>query len=122
MPPQQNRSPDVVIEEKPENEIGLHQNTPVLPREYKYVWKNIIYYCYLQLAALYGVYLIFTSAKFKSTLFAIFLVELGNLGITAGAHRLWSHKSYKAKLPLKLFLVMLQTLAFQVSILKINVH
>lgn len=37
-------------------------------------------------------------------------------GITAGAHRLWSHKSYKARLPLRIFLMLLQTVAFQNSI------
>lgn len=34
-------------------------------------------------------------------------------GITAGAHRLWSHKAYKARLPLRIFLMILQTIAFQ---------
>lgn len=27
-----------------------------------------------------------------------------NMGVTAGAHRLWSHKAYKAKRPLQLIL------------------
>jgi stearoyl-CoA desaturase (delta-9 desaturase) len=40
----------------------------------------------------------------------------GALGITAGAHRLWAHRTYKAKLPLRMFLGVLQTLAFQNSI------
>jgi len=41
---------------------------------------------------------------------------LGGLGITAGVHRLWSHKAYKAKLPLRIFLMLCQSLAFQNSI------
>lgn len=36
-------------------------------------------------------------------------------GITAGAHRLWSHRAYKAKWPLRLLLVFLFTIAGQVS-------
>lgn len=40
----------------------------------------------------------------------------GAFGITGGAHRLWAHKSYKAKLPLRIILMVLQTLAFQNSI------
>lgn len=36
------------------------------------------------------------------------------LGITAGAHRLWCHKSYKAKLPLKIVLMILNCMALQV--------
>jgi stearoyl-CoA desaturase (delta-9 desaturase) len=34
-------------------------------------------------------------------------------GTTAGAHRLWAHKTYKAKLPLKIILMIFQTLAVQ---------
>lgn len=34
-------------------------------------------------------------------------------GVTAGAHRLWAHKSYKAKLPLRIILMIFQTMAFQ---------
>lgn len=38
------------------------------------------------------------------------------LGVTMGAHRLWSHRSFKAKTPLKIFLLWLHTLAGQVSL------
>jgi stearoyl-CoA desaturase (delta-9 desaturase) len=41
---------------------------------------------------------------------------MSGLGITAGCHRLWAHKSYKAKLPLRLLLAFFQTVAFQNSI------
>lgn len=37
----------------------------------------------------------------------------GGLGITAGAHRLWSHKSYKARLPLRIFLMFCNCSAIQ---------
>lgn len=37
----------------------------------------------------------------------------GGLGITAGAHRLWSHRSYKAKLPLRIFLMLCNCVAVQ---------
>lgn len=37
----------------------------------------------------------------------------GGLGITAGAHRLWAHKTYKAKWPLRLILAAWNTMAFQ---------
>lgn len=46
---------------------------------------------------------------------AIFLYQAGGLGVTAGAHRLWAHRAYKAKWPLRLMLVIFNTLAFQVS-------
>ncbi|CAD1468276.1 unnamed protein product, partial [Heterotrigona itama] len=36
-----------------------------------------------------------------------------SLGITAGAHRLWAHRSYKAKWPLQILLVVFNTIAHQ---------
>lgn len=41
---------------------------------------------------------------------------LATLGITAGYHRLWSHKSYEASIPLKVILMVCGTLGFQGSI------
>lgn len=39
------------------------------------------------------------------------------IGITAGAHRLWSHRSYKAKLPLRILLLIFYTMAYQYSLI-----
>ncbi|XP_022711835.1 stearoyl-CoA desaturase 5-like isoform X2 [Varroa jacobsoni] len=47
---------------------------------------------------------------------AIVLYVLSGLGITAGCHRLWSHKSYRARFPLRVFLATMQTMALQNSI------
>lgn len=35
--------------------------------------------------------------------------SVSGFGVTAGAHRLWSHRSYKAKFPLRLLLAVMQT-------------
>lgn len=35
------------------------------------------------------------------------------MGITAGAHRLWAHRSYKAKLPLRILLAFFNLIALQ---------
>lgn len=40
---------------------------------------------------------------------------VAGLGITAGAHRLWAHKSYSAKIPLRIFLAYLYCMAGQVG-------
>lgn len=40
---------------------------------------------------------------------------LSGLGVTAGAHRLWAHRSYRAKLPTRIFLALCNSMAFQVS-------
>ncbi|XP_023169308.1 acyl-CoA Delta(11) desaturase-like isoform X2 [Drosophila hydei] len=48
-----------------------------------------------------------------STSLAFALYVVSGLGITAGAHRLWAHRSYKAKWPLRVLLVIFNTVAFQ---------
>ncbi len=82
-------------------------------RQYALVWRNIAAFAYVHIAALYGFYLLFTSAKIYTILFAMVLYSISVLGITAGAHRLWAHRSYKAKLPLRLLLIVFNTIAFQ---------
>lgn len=88
------------------------------PRPLELVWRNIAIFAYLHLIALYGFYLMFGSAKFITTLYAIFLYQLGGFGVTAGAHRLWSHRSYKATWQLRLLLTFCNTLAFENSIIE----
>lgn len=89
-------------------------------RELKLVWRNIILFIYLHMAGLYGAYLMFTSAKLATSLWGVALYLCGGLGITAGAHRLWAHKSYKAKWQLRLLLTFFNTLAFQVSFISLK--
>lgn len=40
-----------------------------LKREYKLVWRNIILYIVLHISALYGIYMMLTSAKLLTTIF-----------------------------------------------------
>ncbi|OQR76067.1 acyl-CoA Delta(11) desaturase-like [Tropilaelaps mercedesae] len=47
---------------------------------------------------------------------AIVIGQLAGLGVTAGAHRLWSHRSYKARLPLRIVLMLFNCLACQESL------
>lgn len=42
------------------------------------------------------------------------MYQVSSIGITAGAHRLWSHRAYKAKWPLRVILIIFNTVAFQV--------
>ncbi|XP_036192212.1 acyl-CoA desaturase [Myotis myotis] len=78
----------------------------------EYVWRNIILMSLLHLGALYGIVLI-PTCKVYTWLWGFFYYIISALGITAGAHRLWSHRSYKARLPLRVFLIIANTMAFQ---------
>ncbi|KAM6105085.1 LOW QUALITY PROTEIN: stearoyl-CoA desaturase [Pterocles gutturalis] len=84
----------------------------------RYVWRNIILMSLLHLGAIFGLMLI-PSAKIQTLAWAI-LCFLLSAGITAGCHRLWSHRSYKATLPLRIFLAIANSIAFQVSTSSVN--
>lgn len=77
------------------------------------VWMNVYNMVVLHALATYGFYLAVLYAQWKTLLFSVALYVLGGLGITAGAHRLWAHKSYKATPLLRTFLMLCQTLAGQ---------
>lgn len=77
------------------------------------VWRNVILMIILHVSSVYGIYLCFASAMWKTSVLAFFLYQATGLGITAGCHRLWAHKAYKARLPLRILLAFLQTMAFQ---------
>lgn len=82
-------------------------------RHLKLVWRNILLFAYLHFAAVYGLWLMLTSAKWTTGIFAMTLYTISGLGITAGAHRLWAHRAYKAKWPLRVILMIFNTVAFQ---------
>jgi len=77
------------------------------------VWFNVYNMTVLHLLATYGAYLAVFHATWGLLGFSFALYILGGLGITAGAHRLWAHKSYSATTPLRVFLMLCQTLAGQ---------
>ncbi|XP_075225189.1 acyl-CoA Delta-9 desaturase-like [Lycorma delicatula] len=79
-------------------------------------WPNVLFFIYLHMCAAYGLFLVFTQAYLKTTLFSILLVMLGTLGVTTGCHRLWAHRTYNAVWPLRLLLITLHTLVCQGSV------
>ncbi|XP_026471655.1 acyl-CoA desaturase-like [Ctenocephalides felis] len=82
--------------------------------KHKIVWFNTIGFLYLHLLAIYGIYRGLTGAAYFSTIaWMIFVGWFSGEGVTIGAHRLWTHRSFKAKLPLRLVLLILHTVAGQ---------
>uniref|UniRef100_H3DQ01 stearoyl-CoA 9-desaturase n=1 Tax=Tetraodon nigroviridis TaxID=99883 RepID=H3DQ01_TETNG len=76
------------------------------------VWRNVILMSLLHLSAVYAIFLI-PSASALTLLWSVLCFFISALGITAGAHRLWSHRTYKASLPLRIFLGVANSMAFQ---------
>ena len=74
---------------------------PVTPsvRKWELVWYNIAILTAWHVGAVYGLYELLHSSWAMLAMF-ISLWWFSGLGITAGAHRLWAHRSYKAASPL----------------------
>jgi len=77
------------------------------------VWRNVAIFVVLHIGALVGFYQFVFLAKWPTVLWTIFCYLCAGLGITAGAHRLWSHRCFKARLPLKLCLLVFNCMSFQ---------
>ncbi|KOB65151.1 Delta11-desaturase [Operophtera brumata] len=93
------------------------EEKPLTPQaaaqDIKIIKTNLVTFGYGHLAALYGLYLGVTSAHWGTLLLAYIIFVAAAIGVTAGAHRLWAHRTYKATLPLQILLMIMNTFAFQ---------
>lgn len=81
------------------------------------VWRNVVLMSVLHTAAFYGMYCMFFAHPL-TWIWTWIIYTFSALGITGGAHRLWAHKTYKAKTPLRVFLALCQSMAFQNDIIE----
>ena len=79
------------------------------------VWSNIVKFILLHLMALYSLTLLSGMSPY-SWLWLVATYLFSGAGITAGAHRLWSHRTYKAKLPLRSVLIKRSTTDLYLSL------
>lgn len=82
------------------------------------VWRNVALFAALHVGSVIGLYQFLFVAKWATSFWCVFCWIVSGVGITAGAHRLWSHKGYKAKTPLKVLLVMMNCVSFQNDIIE----
>nr|QBM20314.1 very long chain fatty acid elongase [Phenacoccus solenopsis] len=80
------------------------------------IWTNVILISLFHVTAVYMFFAYVYYIKLITITWGFIVGGIGGFGITAGAHRLWSHRSYKAKLPLQLILVFAYSVAGQNSI------
>ncbi|XP_022919431.1 acyl-CoA Delta-9 desaturase-like [Onthophagus taurus] len=66
---------------------------------------NIIFLGLLHLIAIYGIITFPWIKSWKIVLFSFFYGTLAGFGVTAGAHRCFTHRSFKPRFPLKIFLL-----------------
>ncbi|KAI1280821.1 Stearoyl-CoA desaturase 5 [Halotydeus destructor] len=80
------------------------------------VWANVVIFAVGHLLGVQAVYNLFSLRSLTqcySLMFTNLLTVLIGVGVTGGAHRLWAHKSYQARLPLQILLMIGQTLTGQ---------
>lgn len=79
------------------------------------VWRNVIIMCIIHLLAFYSYFqfALSPSKPWHVFIWPDLIGRVASLGILAGSHRLWSHRSFQATLPLRIFLMILQTMSLQ---------
>lgn len=95
----------------------------------KILWTRVLFFLAMHIAAAYGLLLMFNGqAKWGTVAFgkchyleiiykyvACALWLLSGMSITAGAHRLWAHRTYTACCTLRIVLMVCNCIAFQVE-------
>ncbi|TIA82543.1 hypothetical protein E3P89_00885 [Wallemia ichthyophaga] len=81
-------------------------------------WSNAIFFTGMHVAAVYGAVVLSPWRDLHTYTLALCVAswQLASFGITLGYHRLWSHKAYTARLPLRTALAFMGSLGFQGSI------
>ncbi|XP_051161066.1 acyl-CoA Delta-9 desaturase-like [Leptopilina boulardi] len=68
-------------------------------------WMSITMITVVHMVAVYTLLTFPYFEKKRTFLFTYFMTQMVCFGVTAGAHRFWTHRSYKAKWPLRLILL-----------------
>ncbi|XP_054159352.1 acyl-CoA desaturase 1-like [Oppia nitens] len=80
-------------------------------------WSNVLFLSAMHILAIYGYYHCIVSPIKVLTVSFIYIISCASgIGILVGSHRLWAHKSFKARWPLRLALMIMQTVSVNGSI------
>ena len=95
---------------KPTKVLGMEFQGPI-------VWLNVLRMSLLHIAAVYGV-IVAPSCYWTTWLFFTVFLVISALGVTAGAHRLWAHRSYKAHVIYRIIVMLFNCISFQNDVLE----
>merc|ERR1719431_1025886 len=85
------------------------------PYSIEIVWQNVAKFVILHTLFFYS-FTYLPSMSFNMWVFLLIQTQFSGAGITMGAHRLWAHRTFKAKLPLRILLTIANSMAGQNSI------
>ena len=101
--------------------IQEYHNLPAFERTFGFkapiVWFNVVGFIFLHAVALLACYY-GPLATWNSWFFFLFLYLFSGLGVTAGVHRYWAHKTYKATLPMQIVLMCFNCISMQNDIIE----
>ncbi|KAH6947079.1 hypothetical protein HPB50_017041 [Hyalomma asiaticum] len=84
-----------------------------VPYKMEIVWRNVFLFIGLHIGAACGLYCAIFTAKWQTNLLAFIGLGISGVGSAVAAHRLWCHRTFKAKLPLRIVLMMANCFALQ---------
>ncbi|KAJ8672744.1 hypothetical protein QAD02_004004 [Eretmocerus hayati] len=105
------RSDDYAEEEIKKSKIGTD-----LKYRHQYIPSLVAFYVVLHIFGIWGMYAYFFKIKLATFIWATITGFFSGMGVVLGSHRGYSHKSFKATLPLQLFLVFCHTMSGQYHI------
>ncbi|XP_050051516.1 acyl-CoA Delta-9 desaturase-like [Dermacentor andersoni] len=83
------------------------------PFKMEIVWRNVFLFVGLHIGAACGLYCAIFTAKWQTNLLAFIGLGIAGVGSSVAAHRLWCHRTFKAKLPLRIMLMIANCFALQ---------
>ncbi|KAK8768716.1 acyl-CoA Delta-9 desaturase-like isoform X1 [Amblyomma americanum] len=104
----QERQPQRDNSSDPESEAVSQE-----PYKTEIVWRNVFLFLFLHIGAACGLYCALFTAKWQTNLMAFIGLGISGVGSSVAAHRLWCHRTFKAKLPLRIVLMMANCFALQ---------
>lgn len=93
--------------------VKIKERSKKIQFKAKIVWRNVFLFGLLHIGSLVGLYQLLVEAKWPTVFWWFTCWTISGVAITAGAHRLWSHKGYKARFPLRLMLMIMDCFSFQ---------
>ena len=96
---------------KPTKVLGMEFQAPI-------VWPNVFGMALLHLFAAYGFFVGAPATTWGNWLFFTVYFLFSGFGVTAGAHRLWTHRSYKAHIVYRIMLMLFNCISMQNDVLE----
>ena len=97
------------------DQMEHYRNRPLASMLENVIWSNVIILGTIHLVGLYGMCRL-TSIYLQTCIFLHVLNCLCGMGLQAGAHRYYSHRSYKANTGVQIFLMLCHTMSLQNSL------